>query len=234
VSLRSFDAKYERPVLGIDEVGTGCIAGPVFVAGCVLPDDDAVLLQLEKSGVRDSKQHTEATRERVFELIFKSGAVWVTMEIHPRQVEKYGPFAVVTKACDRIIGVFKRVMGCKTVLIDGIERKGLNFRHVAVKKGDQQSLTIAAASIVAKVKRDRMMVKLAEHYPGYGWINNKGYGTKEHLGALKKIGPCDVHRHSTKPVIDALELHPQAALGTEPLSQYPFQAEESEDFPDRA
>lgn len=211
LGLREFDAVHPQPLLGLDEVGLGCIAGPVYACGVVLPEDDEILTTLVKMGLKDSKRLTPGSRDRLFQFMAKQCVFYVIAHAHPRKVEELGNFKVVDYLFQHIIDAVKLTSGARTVLIDGIPRKGISHKHKAVKKGDDKSLTIAAASVIAKVARDKEMIRLSEAYPGYGWESNKGYGTPEHLEALEKLGATDVHRRHTRPVIDALQRFQEGA-----------------------
>ncbi len=198
---RTFDSMHKWPLLGIDEVGTGCIAGPIAAAGVVLPQDEAVLDALEKAGLKDSKEMTPGSRDRTYELI-KDLATFAQVEfIHPRELERLGQGPALDKMFDRLMGSFRFCFGAEgAIVLDGNFRPRLSFFHIAVHQGDQKSLSIAAASVVAKVERDRMMVELSQDFPGYGLAENKGYLTQRHREGLEKLGVAEIHRRNTKPV----------------------------------
>jgi len=200
LDLRTFDAQYPSPVLGIDEVGLGCIAGPLYAAGVVLPEDDLILSTLMKMGVNDSKRVAESTRDRVYEYLATQHVHFVVESMTVPELERHGIYNSVDILFRRIVRAFRETACPKTILIDGSERKNLNVRHISVVKGDSRSLAIAAASIVAKVERDRYMVALDQEFPRYGWCNNKGYPTLEHKVALDEYGVTAHHRRMTKPV----------------------------------
>jgi ribonuclease HII len=202
--MLSFDSKYPRPVLGIDEVGTGCIAGPVYAAGVVIPDDREIREALIDMGINDSKKLTDNSRRRLYRFIEEQNFFRVVVDLPPSKVSRWGNTTSVDYLFTKIVAAFRETHDGGTVLIDGNSRNGVKVAHVAVVKGDNKSLAIAAASIVAKVERDNVMIELAEKYPGYGWERNKGYVSKEHREALMSLGPVTPHRTHTEPVKQAI------------------------------
>ncbi|MBK8900204.1 MAG: ribonuclease HII [Anaerolineaceae bacterium] len=184
-------------IAGIDEAGRGALAGPVVAAAVILPLNDSIAAQL--LGVNDSKQLTAARREALFDRICQHAlAFGIGLE----------PAAVIDQI--GILPANKLAMGTAVaqltprpefLLIDGrIRLPQLNIPQTAVVRGDSQSLSIAAASILAKVTRDRLMVELDRHYPAYGFAQHKGYGTEFHRAAIAQFGPCPEHRHSFAPI----------------------------------
>jgi ribonuclease HII len=182
-----------RIVVGIDEAGRGPLAGPVSVAGVILPAD------FDHDLLNDSKQLTEKKRERLYE------------EITTREDIRWHAVMVEVGEIDRINILQATWLGMRrcaqalnprpdAALIDGRAVRNFPIHQVALVKGDSLSHSIAAASIIAKVRRDRLMVKLAERYPGYGFEVHKGYPTPAHQAALKRLGPCPEHRRSFAPV----------------------------------
>ena len=198
---RTFDAMHKWPLLGLDEVGTGCIAGPIAAAGVVLPQDEGVLEALEFAGLKDSKEMTPLSRERAYDLI-KKHAVFEKVEfLHPRDLEQMGLGPSLDYLFNKIMASFRHTFGANgSIVLDGNFRKNLSFFHIAVHQGDQKSFSIAAASVIAKVERDNMMVALAEDFPGYALDDNKGYLTRSHREGLEKLGVSEIHRRNTKPV----------------------------------
>ncbi len=188
-----------KMVAGTDEVGRGPLAGPVVAACVVFPSSiNGTRFEAERlSGVDDSKKLTPAKREEMFELI-RENALEVGIGI------------VGEKDIDRInilnaslTAMWKAVSKLKDppdfILVDGNQKiPNLPLPQMAVVKGDSLSLTIAAASIIAKVTRDRIMLQYHEKYPEFCFAENKGYGTRTHIEALKAMGPCEIHRHSFK------------------------------------
>jgi ribonuclease HII len=178
------------PVAGIDEAGRGACAGPLVVAAVVL--DRAGIRKLP--GLADSKLLTPAAREAAYDEIVRRALDWHVITIPAAEVDRFG-----LHVCN-IEGMRRAYAGLRTlpgyVLTDGFPVDGLGPRALAVWKGDQVTASVAAASIVAKVTRDRMMHELDGRYPVYGFCRHKGYVTGEHLRALAEFGPCAEHRRS--------------------------------------
>ncbi|MFA6035127.1 MAG: ribonuclease HII [Myxococcota bacterium] len=182
-------------VAGVDEAGRGPLAGPLVVAAVILPRDDGIC------GIKDSKKTSELQREALFPLIVSKAVCAVRMAGHERIDEVNILRATmesmdwaVTRLCSRLQGV------PDLVIVDGPHLPPLlaasATRSIPLKKGDALSENVAAASIVAKVVRDRLMRRMALRYPGYGFERHKGYGTAAHLEALARLGPCPIHRRS--------------------------------------
>lgn len=180
-----------RSVAGIDEAGRGPLAGPVSAAAVILPDGFSHPL------LDDSKKLTEQRRQSLYdELTNREDVTWALSlgevdEIDAINILK-STHAAMARAALEIKPDF--------CLIDGLPVPGFPIPSMAMVKGDSKSYSIAAASIIAKVTRDRLMVEYAEEYPEYGFEKHKGYGTKQHLEALRKHGPCPIHRKSFAPV----------------------------------
>lgn len=182
-----------RVVAGIDEAGRGPLAGPVCVAAVVLPEgfDHPVL--------NDSKQLSEARRERLYEQLTKDAAIrWHCVSVEPAEIDRIN-ILQATWSGMRAAALALHPQP-DAVLIDGRPVKAYPLHQVALVKGDSLSYSIAAASIIAKVRRDRFMIELAAAYPEYGFEVHKGYPTPRHLDALRKHGPCPHHRRSFGPV----------------------------------
>ncbi len=182
-------------IAGVDEAGRGPLAGPVSAAAVILPDD------FEHAVLNDSKQLTEARREVLYEEIV-SGEMgvlaWCSALASVEEIETLNILQATHLAMARAVeGLAAQP---DMVLIDGRPVKDFPHSHLGVIKGDSKSLSIAAASIIAKVERDRLMVAYAEEFPQYGFEKHKGYGTKQHLEALEKHGPCPIHRKTFGPV----------------------------------
>jgi ribonuclease HII len=182
-----------RIVAGIDEAGRGPLAGPVCVAAVVLPDDFTHAL------LNDSKQLSELKRERLYEEITGDSRIrWHCVSIQPDEIDRINILQATWE------GMRRAVLGLQPVpdaaLIDGKPVKNFPLHQVALVKGDSLSYSIAAASIIAKVTRDRLMVEMARQHPEYGFEIHKGYPTPAHLAALKQHGPCPHHRRSFRPV----------------------------------
>ncbi len=183
----------------MDEAGRGPLAGPVVVAAVVLPEEPRPPL----TQARDSKVMTPKSRQRLFGVV-RSQALAVSVAwAHPPVIDRDNILAATLAAMGRAArrAAAKAGGAPVLVLVDGPRRvPGLPLPQEAVVDGDAKSLTIAAASIVAKVVRDRWMQRLERRRPGYGFSRHKGYGTKAHLDALARLGPCDAHRRSYAPV----------------------------------
>jgi ribonuclease HII len=189
-----------RAVAGVDEAGRGPLAGPVVAAAVVLP--------VEKSlewfrMVRDSKLLTTQRRERLFECICGDSLSWGVGVVDVEAIDSMG-IADATRLAMRW-AVEKLAMRPDFLLIDHIRLPGLPFRQKSITRGDNLCLSIAAASVLAKVARDRLMTELDERYPGYGLARNKGYGTPDHLDGLRRLGPSPVHRRTFFPVREQVE-----------------------------
>ena len=188
-----FDRNFQIQVAGIDEAGRGPLAGPVVAAAVVL-DFENLDWAL---GINDSKQLKREERQFFYDLILeKAKYVGVGMadvalidEINIRNATH----KAMEEAVSNIVGISAKDL---YLLVDGLEVPILGERHCPIVQGDAKSLSIAAASIVAKEKRDSLMEELDRFYPGYGFSKHKGYGTKEHIRALAKLGPSPVHRRS--------------------------------------
>ncbi len=184
-----------RLIAGIDEVGRGPLAGPLVAAAVIMPlKPDISWLTL----VRDSKQLTPERRESLFPLINET-AIGIGFGIlTPDAIDSCGMTMAVSKAmCSAV-----EHLPCPPdfLLIDHVRLPELDLPQKGITKGDSLSLSIACASIVAKVTRDRMMVALDEVYPGYGFARHKGYATREHLTTLRRLGACPIHRRCFAPV----------------------------------
>ena len=193
---------------GVDEVGRGCLAGPVVVAAVVLP------VGRELPGVRDSKRLSLAARERAYTLIRREALAVSALAVHPDEVDRLNILAASLDGMRRVVDRLERRSGRRVdhVLVDGHQLPpGLAPPATCVVKGDDRSQSIAAASIVAKVLRDRLMKSWARRYPVYGFERHVGYPTAEHREALMEHGPCPLHRSSFAPVALAAELKARRA-----------------------
>ena len=182
-------------VAGVDEVGRGPLAGPVVAGAVIFPQD------IDESGlvgIRDSKELTASARERMDVRIYQVALAVGIGRASVREVDAVGIVAATRRAMSRAIG--KLQPRPQALLIDALSLPGIDLPQQCPIKGDRVSLSIAAASIVAKVARDRMMVEADRRYPGYGFSRNKGYGTREHIEALYRQGSCIIHRVSFAPV----------------------------------
>ena len=191
--------KREFGFLGaIDEAGRGPLAGPV-VAACVVCSSDFNAKNKELENIKDSKKLSEKQREKLFAVIFNYfEEVGVGICDH-RTIDKIDILQATFLAMKKAIGALKQKP--KFIILDGRQAiPNLSLRQKAIINGDNLSLSIAAASIVAKVTRDRIMRQADKKYPEYGFAQHKGYGTKLHLVNLEKYGPCEIHRTSFAPV----------------------------------
>lgn len=185
-------------IAGVDEAGRGALAGPVVAAAVVLPlADEAIAARLR--GVRDSKLLGPAARESFYEVIVDN-ATAVGIGVGPAEwIDHHGIMSATRHAMTEAVSHLWPPPDA--VLVDGpLPLVGGVLPQRPLVRGDSLSLTIAAASILAKVSRDRWMIALDERYPGYGFAQHKGYGTRQHLAALARLGPCPEHRRSFAPV----------------------------------
>lgn len=183
-------------LLGIDEAGRGPLAGPVVAAACFIPPSLATLFE----DVNDSKKLTEKKREALFERLTNSGILYGIGFASAAEIDRLNILQATFLAMRRAAYKFLNMPGA-VALIDGPHpAAGLTLKQCPIVDGDAKSLSIAAASIIAKVTRDRYMNLLDSLYPGYGFAGHKGYGTAKHLKALTELGPCQEHRRSFGPV----------------------------------
>lgn len=182
---------------GVDEAGRGPLAGPVFAAAVILPTDFTYI------GLNDSKQLTEIERNALFHAITHRAISYSISVIPVHEIDRINIFEATKQAMRNALMDLKKQP--QIALIDAVKLEGLPFPTKEIIKGDQKSVAIAAASILAKVTRDQLMVELDEQFPMYDFKNNKGYGTKSHLFALRKYGPTIHHRKSFSPVQKVIE-----------------------------
>lgn len=179
-------------VAGVDEAGRGALAGPVVAAAVVLPR------RTEISGINDSKKLTPSRREALFDLIMeKALAVGIGSGDH-LLIDRVNILQATLSAMkDAVLGVSPPP---DYIIIDGISKIPLNIHQRTIIKGDSVSISIAAASIIAKVTRDRLMADFENRYPGYGFAEHKGYGCASHMAAIARLGPCAIHRKTFRGV----------------------------------
>ncbi|MEX1248822.1 MAG: ribonuclease HII [Anaerolineales bacterium] len=181
---------------GIDEVGRGALAGPVYAAAVVLPRRETILVEL--FGVRDSKQMTPEEREEWAPVIHKKALAHSIGWASCKEIDRYGIVPATKLAARRAL---KNLPTCaQHLLVDYITLEKVNLPQTAILGGDARCLSIAAASVVAKVARDAELRKLDTRFPRYGFASHKGYATDEHRQAIKKLGPCPQHRLSFAPM----------------------------------
>lgn len=189
-NLCQYEKEYSQYdfICGIDEVGRGPLAGPVVAGAVVLPKGSRILY------INDSKKLTAAKRDELYDVIMeKAVSVGIGMASHER-IDEINILQATYEAMRQAIG--KLDPAPDLTLNDAVTIPGVDIKQVPIIKGDAKSISIGAASIVAKVTRDRMMVEYDNIYPGYGFASNKGYGSAEHIKALKEIGPSPIHRAS--------------------------------------
>ena len=177
-----------RILAGIDEAGRGPLAGPVVAAACILNPDMPIL------GVNDSKKLTSIKREKLFAAIERHALCFCVAQVESDEIDQINILQATYKAMRYAVTGLQHQPDL--LLIDAIDLKGTGIKVRAIIKGDTLSVSIAAASILAKVTRDRLMDAYDEQYPGYGFKNHKGYGTLEHYEALERLGPTPIHRRS--------------------------------------
>ena len=181
-------------IVGVDEAGRGPLAGPVVAAACILPR-----AYINKE-INDSKQLTEKKRDELFDIITKDAIAYGVGIVSAKEIDELNIYEATKRAMKMAIDNLKH--SYDLILTDAMPLKGFDVEVVPIIKGDAKALPIAAASIIAKVTRDRMMVELSKKYPEYGFDVHKGYGTKKHMDALKQYGPIKgVHRFTYKPVL---------------------------------
>lgn len=180
-----------RLIAGIDEAGRGCLAGPVVAAAVILPADHGLL------GLNDSKQLSAAAREKLFPQIQQRALAWAIASASVAEIDRLNILQANFLAMRRAVSALELTPAlCR---VDGNQDPRLGLPTALVVGGDALHAEIMAASILAKVARDRLLVELDVQYPGYGFAQHKGYGTAAHLAALRRLGPCVEHRMSFAP-----------------------------------
>jgi len=184
-------------IAGIDEAGRGPLAGPVVAAAVMLPEGFRLSL------VDDSKKLTPEEREEVFaEITVRTDVCWAVAVVEHEEIDRFNILRASHEAMRR--AVLALATAAEHALIDGLPVRPFPVPHTAIVQGDGQCKSIAAASILAKVTRDRIMIRLDAEYPWYGFAQHKGYATELHLQRLKTHGPCPIHRRSFLPVAQGL------------------------------
>jgi ribonuclease HII len=180
-------------IAGVDEAGRGPLAGPVSAAAVIVPE------RWRCKGLDDSKKLSAAVRESLYARITEDAKVsWCVAYAEVEEIDRINILRATHQAMIRAVqGLAREVHHC---LVDGLRVPGFPWEHDGVVKGDGISVSIAAASVVAKVSRDRLMHELAREFPHYGFESHMGYGTPQHLRALRHHGPCRIHRRSFQPV----------------------------------
>jgi len=188
-------------VAGLDEAGRGAWAGPVFAAAVVLPRDERILRLLD--GVRDSKRMTANQRNRHLDCIKSVSVGWAIGMATDDEIDAMGIIIATCLAMQRAIEDL--TFHPTYLLVDYIQIENCACPQLSLAKGDCRSLSIAAASVIAKTARDAFMVEEGKRYPEYGFAQHKGYGTAQHRAAIDKFGPCTIHRMTFKPLSSALQ-----------------------------
>lgn len=188
--MRVYERQYrERGTLcGIDEVGRGPLAGPVVAGAVILPEDCEILY------LNDSKKLSEKKRELLYDEIMEKAIAVGIGAVSPERIDEINILQATYEAMR--IAISRLSVRPDLLLNDAVTIPQVDIPQVPIIKGDAKSVSIAAASIIAKVMRDRMMVQYEDLYPGYEFASNKGYGSARHIAALKEIGPCPIHRRS--------------------------------------
>lgn len=190
-AMRCFERKYGdryHMICGIDEAGRGPLAGPVVAGAVILPEDCEILY------LNDSKKLSAAKREQLYEEITKKAVAYGVGMRSPERIDEINILQATYEAMQDAVGDLK--VSPDLLLVDAVTIPKMEVKQVGIVKGDAKSVSIAAASIIAKVTRDRLMMEMDSRYPGYGFAQNKGYGSAAHMEAIKKLGPCPIHRKS--------------------------------------
>lgn len=188
--LKQYEREYAAytHICGIDEVGRGPLAGPVVAGAVILPKDCDILY------INDSKKLSEKKREELYDVIMERAVAVGLGYSTPERIDEINILQATYEAMRQAIANLQ--VAPDLLLNDAVTIPQVDIRQVPIIKGDAKSISIGAASIVAKVTRDRLMVQYDEVYPEYGFASNKGYGAQTHIEALKKYGPCPIHRRS--------------------------------------
>ena len=187
-NLRYFERKYSdyELICGIDEVGRGPLAGPVVAGAVILPKECNILY------INDSKKLSAKKREELYPQIMEKAICAKTAQSSPERIDEIDILQATYEAMRKAIASMEKQPDL--LLNDAVNIPGLDMKQVPIIKGDAKSISIGAASIIAKVTRDAMMVEYDKIYPEYDFASNKGYGSAKHIEALKKVGPCPIHR----------------------------------------
>jgi ribonuclease HII len=190
-----------KNIAGVDEAGRGPCAGPLVVAAVILKDPQSKAL----SEIRDSKELTPAKRERLFDVVIEESLAHSIIEVSVDEIDTLGLHKCNIEGMRRAVNAL--AVDAEYVLTDGYAIPGLLTPNLAVWKGDQVAISISAASILAKVYRDRIMIELDKKYPGYGLAGHKGYITKSHTDAIKELGVLGIHRKSFSNIAEIINSH---------------------------
>ena len=187
-NMRLYEKKYESCglICGIDEAGRGPLAGPVVAGAVILPRDCQILY------LNDSKKLTARRRELLYEEIMEKALAVGTGVVSHARIDEINILQATYEAMRQAIE--KLGMAPDILLNDAVTIPEVTLKQVPIIKGDAKSVSIAAASVIAKVTRDRIMVEMDQKYPGYGFASNKGYGSAAHIASIREMGPCEIHR----------------------------------------
>ncbi len=188
--LKVYEKEYEKYglICGIDEVGRGPLAGPVVAGAVILPKDCDILY------INDSKKLSAKKREELYDVIMEKAVAAAVGYASPERIDEINILQATYEAMRQAINNLSQKPDI--LLNDAVTIPQVDIKQVPIIKGDAKSISIGAASIIAKVTRDRLMVKYEEVFPGYGFASNKGYGSAAHIAALRELGPCPIHRAS--------------------------------------
>jgi ribonuclease HII len=188
--MAAYERRYEdyAHIAGVDEVGRGPLAGPVAAGAVILPRDCQIF------GLNDSKKLSEKKREALYEQIAREAIAWSVAFVSPARIDEINILQATYEAMRMAIA--NLAVEPDLLLCDAVTIPQINIRQVPIVRGDALSVSIAAASIMAKVQRDRQMLEWDVKYPQYGFAAHKGYGTAAHIAALRRFGPCPIHRAS--------------------------------------
>jgi len=187
-----------RLIAGVDEAGRGPLAGPVVAAAVIIGPGEGI------SGVRDSKRLTPGRREELYQIIISRALSWGVGIVGPREIERHNILEATLRAMKE--AVLKLNPSPDFLLIDGTSAIPIDIPQWSLKGGDDICASISAASILAKVTRDRLMLEYHRIYPQYNFASHKGYATREHLEAIQRYGCCDIHRRTFKGVKEHIEV----------------------------
>lgn len=188
--MHRFEDKYAAYtyICGVDEAGRGPLAGPVVAGAVILPEDVEILY------LNDSKKLSAARRDQLYEEIKEKAVAWAVGMASPERIDEINILQATYEAMQDAVAQLMPTPDL--LLVDAVHIPNVIQKQVGIVKGDAKSVSIAAASIMAKVTRDRLMIQMDELYPEYGFAGHKGYGSKEHIQAIKQYGPCPIHRRS--------------------------------------
>lgn len=188
--MRQFEEKYcnYQAICGVDEAGRGPLAGPVVAGAVILPVDAEILY------LNDSKKLSASRRDELFDEIREKAVSWAVGIVSPERIDEINILQATYEAMRQAVA--KLMPEPDILLVDAVTIPGVSQKQVGIVKGDAKSVSIAAASIMAKVTRDRMMVELDEKYPEYGFASHKGYGSQAHIEVIRKYGPSPIHRRT--------------------------------------